>query len=168
MLIGIGVMAAVAALVAAVACCVGDRRIPVRFLAITMVVASLPVSDGGYRLVMAGALLLGVVAVLARRHAPAEGRLHRALGGLLMAMMLLAMPPGGAEGVADGLDSLGHGHAGQLSLHVGLSIAAGGQALWLLALALRRHGGAAARLEAGAMAVMFAAMVPMLLIGGHP
>lgn len=158
-------------------CAVGDRRGGARSVvpAAAMLAAMLAMAAGWTVVPALGwaALLvvLGVVAAARLRRRPDVGvpphtrhmLLHRALGLVLGAALLLATGAGYAD-----VDGAGHpGHAGATLLVVTLAGSAGYLAYtaWLVAGSLRRRSPVVGVVEASAMGVMTALMAAAPLAG---
>lgn len=156
---------AVAGAVAAGGCCLAPARRRARALAVVMAVACVPLLGETVR--MAAALVLLMLAMLLsvglRRRGPGERALdlHRSVGGALMAGMLIAGGHGaGHEAV--------HAHGSSLSPHLVFAAAASLYVVWtMVALARPAHRPAAvaARIEMGAMGLMFALAVLAMSFG---
>ncbi|KAA9151599.1 hypothetical protein F6B41_12835 [Microbacterium lushaniae] len=155
------VAVAVSGAVAATGCCLAPSRWRARALAAVMAAACVPLLTDTMRMAAALALLLLVLllSVGLRQRSTREraADVHRAIGGALMAGMLFV----GGHGTGD-LTASAHGHGVGLSPHGVFGTAAAAYVVWTVAaLARRRHrpDRVAARVEAGAMAVMFALAV---------
>ncbi|MGP3534532.1 hypothetical protein ACTU3I_07040 [Microbacterium sp. RD1] len=158
--------AACAGVMAAGGCCLAQSRWRARALAVVMAVACLPFLPATLRMA-AGLLLLSLAMVLSvgvRRLTPRERALdvHRAVGGALMAGMLLV----GGHDFAAG--STAHVHGAALSPHLLLAAGAIAYLGWsVTALTRRAHRpvGAAARVELVGMGAMFALLVAAMALG---
>jgi len=166
----LGVGVALAGAVAAAGCCLTPARGRARVLALTMAIACLPFLSDSLR-IAAALIVLALAMLLAAglRRRPARDRspdLHRAIGGALMAGMLLA----GGHAAADSDASHAHAHAGVtgLSPHVVLAVAAATYVAWTITAVVRRgHDPAstASRIELIAMGAMFALSIAAMALG---
>ena len=161
-----GMAAAAAGLVAAVGCCAAPTRWRARALAVLMALTCLPVLPDLARIAGAAGLIVAALALAvgSRRLPVAEGAadLHRAIGGALMAGMLLA----GGHGAGAAIGA--HAHGGGASPHLLFALASLAYLAWTARAALRlRHPGAdrAARAELAAMGAMFVLLLAGMVVG---